>query len=687
MGTFVTDDDTPDLFDDKVALIDTLPIGATYENVPRAQDLNRIKAALFDLRDAARSMAVEGVEITDVRGYGTGVGEGDSDADTTALIAAAAASSASADGTNQKRLVVEFPPVQLLLEEALPKIYGSIAGVLTWRGVNGEGRQNSGRNGGSVIRWAGSDTMEPMIHTLGLVDSTFEGLTIDAESATGNRARYCWWAESAQREGGSISTNCKWLNNQFTGFGWMGAGFAAGDEVRGALMMTSVSGTFLPGELVLNTTYSAIAVVVSHVGSTLSVKEVLGNFSTVGSSIFGIGGPGVTASGATATTNGFTVDPNYQGNRQFSEAKWVNNAFNGTGNNGSSTKLAGWAGWQALGGFNNKNMYHGLSRFTGTRYGIDWVYGSGSMTVTWPIAGPCGHAGKGALFRFAGASVEVITPEFEGGDDTKCRFYEGGNAQVEFLGGDLTTPMPDDGFGFVHEFGLLRIVGTKLRTNLLPCNIAMGIGPCSLEGVAYFEDFTTNTNLYDTVGGNQVAVGDYGRVTERSLKSEGCFANYAGGSGAIRFLPDVNGRRVSPMPNQLLSDGVALGAKLNECFLSATHQTFRLTYSDVISASGNIPFSKTHAKGVIRGIRLDCTTTFRGGTISAMTLSIGHGSSATAYKTAEDVWTAVIDVLSMTAAKCPVTSDYVYAKFTVSGGLLAALTQGVVDVTVYYEAP
>lgn len=628
-----------------------------------------------------------GADTWDIRDFATGVAVGNSTKDTDALVAAAAQISSSVTSTNAQPGQIRFPRGELLLEEQLT-IYGGNSTASAWIGEQGRSKGYDG----TTIRWAGGTHYGPMIHSLGMNGALFQDLTLVANYG-GARARFCWWAESNQRNGGAGSSDCTWRDCTFADFGHMGVGMVCGDEVRAVVTMSGVTGTFQPGEFVLDVTDDTIATVVSHVGAALSIKEVIGGgFSGGAISLLGL------TSGATATGTGWVVDSDYQGNRQFSEGHWDHCLFTGSGIH-STIANAGWAGWATFGANNNKNYTFDNPRIYGTRYFLDWGWGSGILTVDSAIGGVVGHAGKGAYLRASNGAIDWRNGEMENGEaDYECRLFDLNNVTGRISGGEYTGILPSDNTAIKFNFGALTVENVRIKNdNGVPSKITFGGGSLELRGVQWDEDFTGYLPIQDAIGGNELGTGDYSRNNDFALVAEGCIANCYGGLGAIRRLPDIRGQLVSPQRNQLWDDSISDVTVVRRGTLSRVVETRTVTYSQVIAAGGTVDFAKTRLKSIVHGIIADVTQTFRGGALSAVSVKVGDNNDDDIYLLPFSGYTATgqFGLVSGDIGFTPHPFGGVLqpwaayrtlrATFTPTGAAISALTQGSVTFYVIYE--
>ncbi len=113
--------------------------------------------------------------------------------------------------------------------------------------------------------------------------------------------------------------------------------------------------------------------------------------------------------------------------------------------------------------------------------------------------------------------------------------------------------------------------------------------------------------------------------------------------------------------------------------------TYVKTFADLTTASAtedevlfNLP-----ANGVLVGVRVKHSTAFSGGTLSAMTVSVGDSSSTTLYTSAFDVFQAAaattILFADMFKASTSAARD-VLARFTATGDTMDNVTAGSVDI-------
>lgn len=610
--------------------------------------------------------ALRGVDTYDIRDLGSGgVLTGDSDKDTQALEDAVDLVTNDSDGSNSRPGVVLFPRGQLLLESQL-SLYGTSATASSWVGQNGRSRGPDG----TEIKWAGGAVNAPMLHCYGLNAFTFDNIAFNGDSL----ARFCVWAESNERNGGAGSSGVKWRDCVFTSPGERGVGMICGDELRRTLTLSGVTGSFTPGEYVLDNYLDSLGTVVSYSAPTLVVKEIIGGgFATNGGTLTGL------TSGATATLDGQSVVSGYSGNRQFSEAVWDHCMFQGSGS------VNGWAGWATFGANNNKNYTLIHPSFDQTRYGIDGGYGSGYLTVTNPTGANIGQSQKGAICRAGGYDLLWENGNFENGGSGRARVFDLSNVKADIIGGEYYGDLPTDNYA-VKGWGIINIQSVSFGADTGIPAIQLTGGTLNLDGVNWREDFSGYLPIYD---GSDNPLGlsgtaDYARGIDSCITARGCVANCNDGISGQRKLPDLYARPLSPHRNQLCDDGVTGITVDKRGILSRSVETRTIPYTKV-AAGASVTFAKNKAKSTIAGIVLDVTQTFRGGAISSMTLKIGDGTTQDLYIAAKDVYTATGQFSQFTPALAPWAGGSVVATFTAGGAAVAALTQGSVTVYVIYE--
>lgn len=116
-----------------------------------------------------------------------------------------------------------------------------------------------------------------------------------------------------------------------------------------------------------------------------------------------------------------------------------------------------------------------------------------------------------------------------------------------------------------------------------------------------------------------------------------------------------------------------------------------ITFADLalISGSGAKPVAlfTTQQDSIILGARVKQSVAFAGGSISAMTVSVGKSGSVTFFTAAHDIFAAVADTTVYETALFKhgqKTGLAIIATFTPTGDTVAACTAGSVDIDVYY---
>lgn len=612
----------------------------------------------------------------DIRDFASNVMNNNATADTTALVAAAAFISSNSDSSSPRPGKVKFPRGNLTLTTPLT-IYGSSSTASCWEGVNGRSRGPDG----TVIQWGGGNTMSPMLHLLGMNASLFKDFSFNALQDSTHAARFCIWSETNQRNGGAASSGMQFENIWYTGWGHLGAGHVFGDEVRSTLTLTGVSGNFVPGEFVIDNLSDGVATVGTWDGSSsLYIQQLIGSsFTTVGSTITGV------TSGATGTISVNTIDPAYQGNLEFSEARWVNCGFQGTQIVDITDIRAGWAGLAAFGGNNNKNYTVVNPVFDGSRYGIDTgIAGSGFFRCGGLTASDIGHNGAGWLMRFGGGQVSLDNPEFENGA-SNCRsgfLKTAASCVTTVIEGEMYGLLPADNYA-IKNSGILNMFGTHLGADSGNAQIQTG-GLLGLYGVGWRENFSGSLPLYDgsnnPLGLNGNA--DFSRNNDSHVIAQNCVANAAGN---VVKLPDLYLVPLSPSRNQLNDNGITNNTVVQRGRLSCSDEIRTITFTNVKAQSGSNDIALTPAKAIIRGVVLDLTQVFLGGSIASVTMSVGIDTNHTKYLGAQDVFTATGQFTTFTPALAPWAGDNLKAFFAFTGAAVSALTQGSVTIYILYE--
>lgn len=624
----------------------------------------------------------------DIRDLASGVGEGNETADTDALQAAAVLSSSGAD------VKIKFPIIDLELAEEIT-ITQSLAGCFTWEGING--RASGGT--GTRIQWVGADA-GTMIHVLGASGSTFKDMCIWGGS-TGNRARFGMWIESNQRAGGAGSSNCFFERMAFTLCGHWGAGMVVGDEGRSTLALSGVTGDFIEGELILDLTRDGNAEVMTWNGTDeLYVAKQIGtSFTTPGTTIIG------RTSGATATVDGATADPDYQANRQASEYVWRDCMFGGT--QIVTGDAACWAGWLALGTNNNKDYLLENCRFDGTRYGVEGG-NSGYLSIINPTGGNVGHEGKGYLFRLGG-NAEIKNGNFEnGGEDYRCGLlFLGANAVCTWDDGDWFAKLPDNETHIITA-GALSMRGVKIGgsdDDITEAQIQFTAGSLKLENVGWREDFQGYLPIIDGSGnalGLQPGISDYARsVTTTNIIATGCYAN--ANSTPIRELPDLYSKPISPVYNQLWENDTYDRTTLVRRGFARSVEVHDITYAHVLAEGLVFDWRMAPARSKVSEIWAEVTAAFTGGAIATSTVKIGDEDDDDEYTLVKSCFTTttigLVDTelgdglvkangggdLIPTGGHKYIAQKYLRVTFAFTGATYAALTAGNLRIYVTFE--
>lgn len=622
-----------------------------------------------------RSFFTGGAAVMDVRDFATGVGVGNVTKDTDALTAGIAAISCDSNGTNPRPGVLLLPASKTLYLEQTLNWYGNVGTGSSIIGWNGRSKGPDG----ATIQWRGP-AKGTMLHLQGVNASLISNVCLNARPPSGtNLARFCLHAEW-NRAANSGSSDIRVEQCAFTGFGYYGAGIVVGDFTKGTLTLTSLVGTFQVGEYIRDTSASGadgIATVETWNGTdTLLVSEVFGSsFTTGGTTILGM------TSGATATVSSAAAVAGYSGNHQCSEVVVVQPLFQGT--ELLDDVHAGWAGWLEAGAANNKNYELHSPKFDGTRYGIDGGR-SGYLKVTAMTGGNIGHNGKGWFGRFGPGNCLVSGGNFENGD-VNCRSgvfnLTGGSLTV--MEGDFTGERPDDGY-MVKSSGAMTLIHTNLGADTGVANIQNG-GNLRLFGARWRESFSGYLPVYDG-SSNTIGLGgdaDYSRGASSNVVAIGCTSNNGGNPIS---LPDLYMKPLSPAWNQLWDDGLTNRTVVRKGVLSSSCEVLTVTYSHAKTGSGTVQFASTPVKAIIRGIKIDVTQVFSGGLLSAVTMSVGNDSSATAYMAAKDVFTTATQFNNgYTPVDAPWAGGTLKAFFAFTGATVSALTQGSVTIYVLYE--
>lgn len=132
---------------------------------------------------------------------------------------------------------------------------------------------------------------------------------------------------------------------------------------------------------------------------------------------------------------------------------------------------------------------------------------------------------------------------------------------------------------------------------------------------------------------------------------------------------------------------------------------FTLTYADLTAAASsqeiqllfNPPASpisivtpqpfQLYAGSVMLGVRIIASTAFRGGSLSAMTVSVGASGDSTRFAAAFDIYQAVGPTVLQETAEFKSGSSLaipVTVTFSATGDNVRAVTAGLVDIFLYY---
>lgn len=604
----------------------------------------------------------------DIRDFGSGMYLGNDNADTAGLQAAVAAISNDALGTNSRPGRVIQPRGTLLLNQTLNQ-YGNTGTASSWVGVNGRSKGPDG----STIQWVGADG-GIMWNVQGCNAFEFRDICLWGQNGT-NRARFGWWCQY-NRTGNVPSSDVKFVNCQGTSFGHLGAPWLVGDEVRTTLTLTSVSGTFAVGEQVLDNTHDGVGVVLSWNSGTgqLALGMVMGtSYTTPGTTVTGL------TSGATGSVSSVAADGTYTGTGQFSEAVWEHPVCQGT--ELSDVVRGTWAAIAFMGSGNNKNFTIINPRVDGSRYAFDGA-SSGYLRVSGFAGGNVGHNGLGAVCRIGGIDLTWDTGDFENGASTcKARFFDlGAGSSSVIYAGEYFGLLPADGYA-IKNSGQCTIIATKLGADTGTANIQNG-GTLNLLGVGWRENITT-VPVYDG-SGNNLTSGDYARsITTNYVSASACRANVTATSTA---LPDVQGQPLSPLWNQVFLNNSSNCTVVTNGRVGVSDPTFTVSYTQVQAGGGQINLGQTPDGAIVRGVKLKTTSTFGGGALSAVTVSVGTAGTPTYYMGATDVHTAVGVVNNGYVPKdAPEGGDYLKLYFAFTGATSAALTQGALTVIILYE--
>lgn len=622
---------------------------------------------------------LRGKDVWDIRDFATNVMNGNATQDTAALVAACAKISSDSNSANARPGTILFPRGNLLLTTPLT-IYGSAGSASSLIGTNGRSRGPDG----TCITWAGGNSMSPMLHLLGMNASLIQGIAFNGFQDATHLARFCVWAETNQRNGGAGSSGLKFQDCWFTGYGNLGAGLVIGDEVRTTLTVNTLVGSFIVGEQVLNSQDGIATVLIWDGATQLKIGQLMGNsFTTATVTLLGL------TSGATATIASSSIDGAYLGNLQCSELVVDHCGFQGTEISDQTDKRAGWAGIATFGVGNNKNYTVINPVIDGMRYGIDTgIGGSGFFHVEGASGSTIGHAGKGFFARFGGGQVTWDGGDFENGG-TSCKggvFYLAAGGSMTVNAGEFFGYPPTDQY-MIKNAGILNMFGSHLGADTGNAQIQTdpAIGTLGLYGVGWRENFAGYLPIFDgsnnPLGLNGSA--DYARGATSNVIAENCLSNITG--NAV-ILPDIYGRPISPLRNQLWDNGINAAVVVNRRgALSASCEVRTFDFNLVKSAGGTVEFADTPAKAVIRGVLIDVTTPFKGGALTAVVCRIGNDGSDNAYLADQDVWTAAGQFQSFTPVVAPWAGGTLKAKFSPTTAAISALTQGSVTIYVFYE--
>jgi hypothetical protein len=121
----------------------------------------------------------------------------------------------------------------------------------------------------------------------------------------------------------------------------------------------------------------------------------------------------------------------------------------------------------------------------------------------------------------------------------------------------------------------------------------------------------------------------------------------------------------------------------------AQFRRFTVTHADLTASATtqNVTLFTLPKGSVVCGVRIKHSTAFAGGTLSAMTVSVGTSGDTTAYAGAFDVFQTVADTTFQVTDQFNAASyaaHSIVAAFTATGDNVVNATAGVVDIDIYY---
>lgn len=637
----------------------------------------------------------KGRDVWDIRDLGTNVMNGNANADTAALQRACALMDCGTDSSSPKRASILFPIGDLYLNQPL-LAHGQVSKGSSWIGRNGR----SGGPDGTRILWQGGAYRGSMLHLMGFNHFYMRDVAFDCNGGSGAGARFGLWTESNQRNGGSGSSGIILEHCQFDGFGFMGAGWINGDEIRGTLTVSGDSGSFQPGDVCIATLdapykYSCFTVSSYSTGS-IGAKECMNGIPTSTGTV--ITNLSRTGSATLVTTS---VDSDYQGNRQSSEHVANHCLFQGTGIQPSDdwTK-AGFAGASAFGGANNKNFTFIQPILYGTTWGLAWNFGSGYMRIHDATGGLLGNSGHGGVYMVGDSDLILSGGNFE---QNTCRAMVLANCSGQVEGGGYFHTTAGANHAMIETSGSseLTLRGVRINTDDGIPRIVHGGGSMILENLAFVQDFSGYVPVYESSPtGNPLGMqgdGDYGRDNPHNLIVRGCIANSGGGLGGIRLLPDFTGKPGTALWSQFRTNNCNANSTIVRLAPGDGSPEVRtVDFNQVKANSGTVDIGRHRYRSGMR-IFYHVDTAFSGGAISAVTLKVGDDTDDDCFMVSQDVHsgTGWFDAAAMYGVlngdshpsgmrKNNSGSDrFVRLTFGFTGAAVSALTAG--QVSIYIE--
>lgn len=394
----------------------------------------------------------------------------------------------------------------------------------------------------------------------------------------------------------------------------------------------------------------------------------------------------------------------------------------------------------------------GKTSMQGSRYGLDWYSSSGWLGVDHLGSGNIGNGSMGSLIRTGSAGELMLTNSgFENWAQARAVVNVGAKLSVEGCYFDMIPPQEDQGAfigpGSYRECTVRNLTdqGKEIRwytnNNLIIENVEYSTYNADFAGLPIYDG---SNNPIGGQKGSSDSLGLNYPITTRNNTIQHI------PSGARHRPPDIS-RQVSPLEGRLWTDGMwtawagntvyAAGTyrqnhgRLYLCTTGGTSGSATAVYPNVAGPSGTgtgitdgtcvwsyvaqvamaQPGAVTWrtakktvgylecwanstsltrqictvpAGSTIRRVTIDVTTKFIGGTISALTLKSGDGSTSDAYLAAFDAFTAAVTQRGshLTTDVSWASNGEIYVTLTATGGNLSALTQGSFNIYIDYTA-